>query len=111
MQVLFAPVAGVAEVAVDRTGGDLGDEWKAPLVLGGLNLGENSPDELFVEAGCDDLGDLATTVHHQMEDPIDLLIGKPELRLVGLPNPEVAAGRLSDDGLRDAHMTRQLPDL
>ena len=48
---LFAPVARVAEVAVDGAGGDLGDEGQAPLVLGGLDLGKDRPDEPLVEAG------------------------------------------------------------
>src|SRR5574337_776066 len=77
---LLTPVAWVAEVAVDSAGGDLGDKGKAPLVLGGLDLGENGSDESLIESGRDKIGDIVPAVHHQVEDPIDLLVGEAKLR-------------------------------
>src|SRR5574337_1315479 len=101
---LFAPVAGIAKLAVDRAGGDLGDERKAPLVLGGLNLCENGPDESLVETSRDDLRDFVPAINHQAQNLVDLVIAEAEFPLIGLPDPEIAAGRLSDNSLRDAHV-------
>ena len=52
---LLAPVAGVAEVAVDGAGGDFGDERQAPLVLRGLDLRENSSDDSLLKASRNEL--------------------------------------------------------
>ena len=64
---LFAPVAGVAEVAVNRAGGDFGDEGQAPLILGGLDPVDDHSRKPLVQISLRSLDPLQREV-----DPLEI---------------------------------------
>src|SRR6266511_1903421 len=105
------PVARVAEIAVNRALRHFGDYRQAAFVL----RVHNAARYLVDEYGREPLGTQFLTrialIDHEVEEFINLTVGKSQLRLVRLPSPEIGRRLLLHNWSWDTNELRQGPDL
>jgi len=96
----YSPITGIAKISVDRTVGQLGDYGHSALILGSLDFVENVAYELLLVACVNKFGYGETLVYHEVQELVDLFIGKAKLALVGLSVPKIGTRRFFDYFIR-----------
>src|SRR5579864_5952995 len=74
-----APVAGVAEIAVDRALRQFRDQREPTLVVAHLNHARNPSDEGRLETCLDQLFGAGASINQQYQESVDLVVGESEL--------------------------------